>query len=579
MVVYSSDGKTYSSHEEARAAAGISSGTNKSSSSSSSGSSTTQTSSKTSSNSAGTTSSSPSSQSLSNEVKNITVQPEFISSGNGGVTYRVIDENGKSHGIAVSGRSAQDAANEFANKATMALARGDTAKAEKYQQSAAEFQAVANYEQLSGVMDVYGKSTGITYDASSSLKLTDSAKVGSSSTAVLGNTAYTYPTGKSLTDSTPTETLAPMEVSSILGGTVKKENSSTSSNSSNSLTESSGAGSPTASAPEAPSNFDMFMTMGSDLVDSFANLPDTLMNSGTLPGAVGGFAATALLPNDLVKTIKKASDGNADEITGWDIAYSAADVLGLIPFVGLPFKAVKAAVKGTKVAGALSGALTLGTSITETVTADGDNDSPVKNALSEPKYLGNGVYAVDSGVNLSNTATANKNAQLLANALDTATVGGVVTNLPWMSESGAWVSQIDEFNQANTQTPTQNITVPETPTQNPTTPQNHTQPEQNTEYDLSSLQDSITKLFAGAGGNGGTVVGGGGNPMMPYYIAGESGGGSGDVTVVTNGAQPAQPVDYSGVFQYIVPVAVIIGIIIVAVALIGKNKKKGGASA
>lgn len=111
MVVYSSDGKTYSSHEEARAAAGISSGTKKSSSSTTqssqpkqSGNSVTQTSAPTSSNSTTTKSSSSSSQ----PITNITVQPVYVSGGSGGNTYRIVDENGNSHQISSSGQSLSD---------------------------------------------------------------------------------------------------------------------------------------------------------------------------------------------------------------------------------------------------------------------------------------------------------------------------------------------------------------------------------------------------------------------------------------------------------------------------------------
>lgn len=80
------------------------------------------------------------------------------------------------------------------------------------------------------------------------------------------------------------------------------------------------------------------------------------------------------------------------------------------------------------------------------------------------------------------------------------------------------------------------------------------QPEQVAEYDMSGITDMLAALFA-------------------QKTSGADGGSG--VTLVTN---EAQPVDYSGVFRYIIPAILIIGVIIVASKLLG-NKKKGGSAA
>lgn len=115
------------------------------------------------------------------------------------------------------------------------------------------------------------------------------------------------------------------------------------------LTESSGAGSASAAADTYTGHG---MPTFGDLGNAISSLLDThesLYESDNL-GAIGGaLAADILLPLDLAKTVDKAAHG--ESISGMDIAYSALDVLGLIPGVGWGIKAIKTAVDGTKTAG------------------------------------------------------------------------------------------------------------------------------------------------------------------------------------------------------------------------------------
>lgn len=425
--------------------------------------------------------------SLSSNTNTSTVQPVFVSGASENNTYRIIEETG-SYQIAASGISLADAAQYYAEK-------GDT-------KAAGDFAAAANYETASNIRATYGVTGGdlekghtdLSYDATYSLTLDPLT----GKTYLDPSSVIEYAGGNGLLGSSPAKTYyEPMTVSRTLGGSLADSAGT------------SGAGDPSdvvlGNQLKSTVNLDEVMSRGSDLVNNIGNLPDILASNGTIAGAIGSFAATMLLPTDLVKVIKKISDGNTDEITGYDIGYAIADALSFVPFLA-PLKILKSAAKVPKIAGYASGALTLGTSGVDTVLnpSDGDNDK------------------------------AAANAKLLSDALDT----GDGSKLTWMNPIS------------------ENPTKADTPTQNPDTPQTlpTPQPEQLGEYDMSGITDMLAALFA--------------------QKTSGAGGGSG-VTLVTN---EAQPVDYSGVFRYIIPAIVIIGIIIVASKLLG-NKKKGGSAA
>ena len=115
------------------------------------------------------------------------------------------------------------------------------------------------------------------------------------------------------------------------------------------LAESSGAGSASAAADTYTGHG---MPTFGDLGRAFSSLLDThesLYESDNPAVTLGALAADILLPLDLAKTVDKAANG--ESVTGTDLAYSALDVLGLIPGVGWAIKGVKTAVEGTKTAG------------------------------------------------------------------------------------------------------------------------------------------------------------------------------------------------------------------------------------
>ena len=169
----------------------------------SSGGSTTQKSPPSSGNSISTSSPSPGS---------LTVQPTYISGGKGGNTYIITYSDGTQNQIAASGQSLADSAKYYQEKADQATAKGNTSQAAKYQKSANEFAAAANYEKESGVTNTYGTTTGKTYDATASIYLNESG------TGVkVADTALEYKAGYGATDSTQTKTLTAKEVSTKLG--------------------------------------------------------------------------------------------------------------------------------------------------------------------------------------------------------------------------------------------------------------------------------------------------------------------------------------------------------------------------
>ena len=312
------------------------------------------------------------------------VQPVYVSGGAGGNTYRVVNPDGTSYQFAASGISLADASKYYAEKAANT---SDPAKAAEWMRAAGDFAAAANYEEVSGIRAKYGAGTGMTYDATASL---DAIATPSGYRAFLWDTAEAYPAGQGLTDSSTVSTFGLMTVPRTLATTSALYPSSTSPETAigNSLTENSPAAAGNANAfkigvqdllkqndGSSYEGQDVLTGMG-QMVDSFASLPETVAEGNGALGFAGGLALTCLLPTDLVKTVKKITDGKANEVTGWDIAYSLIDAISLIP-VAAPLKLLKVAKAGAVIGGSLGlTGLDFALNGAGGEPSDGDGDKP-----------------------------------------------------------------------------------------------------------------------------------------------------------------------------------------------------------
>lgn len=118
-------------------------------------------------------------------------------------------------------------------------------------------------------------------------------------------------------------------------------------------------------------------------VDTVINTHNSLYESDNLAGIGLGLAADIVLPLDLVKTAKKAADG--EEVTGWDVFNTAVDIVGLIPGVGW---LAKGAIKTAKTAVPAMGAvlnLTLNTDdVEDTPQTPNNPDTPTPQTPETP---------------------------------------------------------------------------------------------------------------------------------------------------------------------------------------------------
>lgn len=348
------------------------------------GGSTTQKSPPSSGNSISTSSPSPGS---------LTVQPTYISGGKGGNTYIITYSDGTQNQIAASGQSLADSAKYYQEKADQAAAKGNTSQAAKYQKSANEFAAAANYEKESGVTNTYGTTTGKTYDATASIYLNESG------TGVkVADTALEYKAGYGVTDSHQATTLTAKEVSTKLGESLqsapKPAVTTTLTGSGNNSAplavlpantplQISGTASTSGltwyAAPETlgTSQYSRYNSDGTEkgipqmLFENIGNNIGSLTSataSGGLPGlwsglgslvdgyvessnwmleqedpvihGMGIFNTIASTP-DLFNVSKKLVEGKADELSPTDYAFAGLDALTFTPVVGLIAGAVK----------------------------------------------------------------------------------------------------------------------------------------------------------------------------------------------------------------------------------------------
>lgn len=543
--------------------------------------------------------SSPSSgNSVSQSSGNKTVQAEYISGGKGGTTYLITEADGRQHSIAASGISQADLAKYNEEKAAKAAASGDTEKAAYYSGAAANNRAAANYENATGITKTYGPGTGVTYDATESMQF-DPA-VGK---VTMDNTAKVYQAGHGLEEYSYVDTKGALTVKSdavypgtsgivsqidvagtkalneaINNGTLQIQGTNPAGDlilaadlsdkstieNINKILEQAGSqsfstdGQVIATAADYMPEKTAWDT-ASDFVDYFAEYPTTLASSGRPGDVLMSAAATVALPNDLVGTIKKMTDGRWDEITWEDGLWSVVDALSLIPGVGLlklgkVGKALKFGSFG------IQGAATAGPAYEYTTALLGIGDDTNADPSEVNANISSGDGSKDTNINNTLTQSNQPTMQLAYNP---------ATGTIYLTQENSTTPT----NQPQGNLSTENIRTQEADalqTQQIIPSENQGGITSQTAENLA-LQAALSAALAGAyGAQGGEGSGGGGDGIT---IINETSGGSGGSSNGSSGSSGLS--DAIGqITPYIIPVALVVGGII-ALSLLTKKSKSG----